>query len=90
MAGQTFDVPNISNEIREEIKNEFNRREFYEPTDPPSPMVKLTLENQHGRYSIELPGGMPSLPDLLSDMVIPLLLAAGFSSETIEDYIAVE
>lgn len=89
MVGATWNVPPVTNDFTEKIKDEFNGREL-EARDTFARKTRLTLENQYGIYTTEIPRPMPPMRELLEDLVVPVLLAAGFSRETIEDYIAVE
>lgn len=45
--------------------------------------TRLTLENEHGKYSIEIPGDA-TIVQMIDDLFIPVLLASGFARETIE------
>ena len=51
---------------------------------------KITYENEYGTYSIEIPDGNLTISQMMEDLVIPVLLAAGYSKEVIDDYIGKE
>ena len=53
-------------------------------------MRKITLEDEHGTYSIELTDDLATLSAVVSDLIIPVLLAAGYQPETIKDCIGGE
>ena len=50
-------------------------------------MTKLTLENIYGKYTIEVPDDNMAMQKVVDDLIIPVLLAAGFHPKTIEEYI---
>ncbi|HET7675659.1 MAG TPA: hypothetical protein VFL54_09080 [Gammaproteobacteria bacterium] len=52
------------------------------------PETVITLENQYGRYQVAVKRVDLSLTDTMNDLVIPLLMASGYSSETIENLLA--
>lgn len=45
--------------------------------------TKLTLQNEHGTYSVVIPGDA-TIEQMIDDLFIPVLLASGFSRETID------
>ena len=44
----------------------------------------MTLENENGSYSVSVPCGELRIDDLITDILIPVLLAAQYSKEAIE------
>ena len=50
----------------------------------------LTIENNYGKCSIEANKTDMSLGDLMEDLIVPLLLAAGYGQGTIDSYIDTE
>lgn len=50
----------------------------------------MTLRNQYGSYSITKNMGDLPIGDILADLVRPLLLAAGYSEQNIEEYLGPE
>jgi hypothetical protein len=50
----------------------------------------ITLKNEHGEYTITINKGGISIGSVIEDLVIPLLLAAGYAKETIDRYIDCE
>lgn len=52
--------------------------------------TKLTLENNYSKCIIEANRTDMPLGDLMEDVIIPLLLAAGYGQSTIDDYIDTE
>lgn len=53
-------------------------------------MRKITLENQHGIYTIEVKEGIEYIGDYVEQLIIPVLISAGFSTETVNDYLGRE
>lgn len=49
-------------------------------------MDYIEYKDAHGTYRIERPEGPLELPMVLEDMVIPILLAAGFGQDLIDEY----
>lgn len=46
-------------------------------------MTRITLENENGKYSAEIEDEEIGLPKLLSSLVIPTILAAGYDSDNV-------
>lgn len=46
-------------------------------------MTKITLENQYGKYSAEIVKEDMAMDVVLEELIIPVLMAAGFGDETI-------
>lgn len=53
-------------------------------------MTKLTLENQYGKYIIEIKEDDLNIDDIMDNLIIPGLLACGYSRNTINDYLGVD
>ena len=53
-------------------------------------MRKITLEDEHGTYSIETVDEPVTIDQIFETLIIPALLAAGFGEGTINDYLDVE
>lgn len=49
-------------------------------------MSKISLTNEYGAYTIEVPDCGESLSAYFDSLVVPVLLAAGFSRESINAY----
>jgi hypothetical protein len=47
--------------------------------------TKLTLENENGIVSVEVRQSEMTLTDTVRDVIVPVLLAAGYSQATIDD-----
>lgn len=54
------------------------------------PSTKLTLENEYGTYTIEVPKTDMTVIKMFEDMVEPLLLAAGYQPGSIARYLGDE
>jgi len=50
-------------------------------------MTKITLETINGYFTVELSEDVVFLDDVMQDLVKPILLAAGYQPENINDYI---
>ena len=50
--------------------------------------TRITLENENGTYSIEVKRERMNLVDAFEDLVVPLLLACGYSQQIIDEYLA--
>lgn len=50
-------------------------------------MTRIELQNENGRFVIELNDDQLTVQAMFDDLWIPLLLAAGFQPETISDYL---
>lgn len=48
----------------------------------------ITIENQYGRYQVAVKRGDLSITDIMNDCVIPVLIAAGYSEQTLKDLLA--
>lgn len=46
-------------------------------------MTKITLENEDGVYSIEVTKECVTMTDIVEDLLIPLLSAAGFHQDMV-------
>ena len=49
--------------------------------------TRITLENENGTYSIEVRQEQMNLVDTFEDLVVPVLLACGYSQEIIDEYL---
>jgi hypothetical protein len=49
---------------------------------------KITMSNRHGVYTIEPANCGDHISDYIDQLIIPVLLAAGFQKETVEEYFA--
>ncbi len=49
------------------------------------PRTKITLENEHGSFSVELSRDSMSLSDAVEYLVEPLLIAAGYDAESVRE-----
>ncbi len=54
-------------------------------TGKAEPFTRMTLENEYGTYSIEIYHADPSASAVMTDLVRPLLLAAGYTPDTVDD-----
>lgn len=50
-------------------------------------MTKITIEDQYGRYLVELNKDDLNIQEVFEELIVPALLACGFSSETINKYL---
>jgi hypothetical protein len=48
--------------------------------------MKISLTNEYGTYTIELEQEYVQLNDYIENLIIPVLLAAGFVQESIDGY----
>ena len=48
--------------------------------------TSLTLKSGHGTVMVEIPGTGGDLREYFEDLVIPVLMGAGFSRESIDKY----
>lgn len=48
--------------------------------------MKISLTNEYGTYTIELEQEYVQLNDYIENLIIPVLLAAGFVQESIDEY----
>lgn len=53
-------------------------------------MTKLTLKNRYGRYQIELDREDLTFDELFEELVRPLMLAAGYTEHTIDEYLGAD
>ena len=49
-------------------------------------MTRITLENEHGKYIVEIKKESITLESVMDDLIQPVLLAAGYHESTIENY----
>ena len=54
--------------------------------DAPKPKTTMTLENEHGKYSVTVNEDHLNLDGVIQRLLEPLLLAASYSEKTISDY----
>ena len=47
--------------------------------------MKIKLENENGTYTVKNAEDLPHISEYFNQLIIPVLLAAGFSSKTIKD-----
>jgi hypothetical protein len=50
-------------------------------------MATIKLERWTGTYTIEVPDCGETLGDVIDDLIVPVLLAAGFKPESVDRYI---
>jgi hypothetical protein len=50
-------------------------------------MTKITLENRDGKYTVEVSDELVTISDVIDDLIRPVLLAAGFHNDTIDEYL---
>ena len=50
-------------------------------------MTSITLSTQYGTYTISIGKEDMNMEDVMGELIRPLLLAAGYHSETISEYI---
>jgi hypothetical protein len=48
--------------------------------------MKISLTNEYGTYTIELDKECVQLSDYIENLIIPVLLAAGFVRESLDEY----
>ena len=48
--------------------------------------TKLTLENEHGTYTVEIPRTELNLEHMFDDLVMPVLYAAGYHPDSVARY----
>lgn len=53
-------------------------------------MTKLTLENKDGVYSVQLDRMCMNIHDVMQEIVGPVLLAAGYHPDHINEYLTEE
>ena len=51
-------------------------------------MTSITLYNQYGDYTISLNEDDLNMDDMFSELIKPLLLAAGYQPENIDEYLS--
>ena len=49
-------------------------------------MSKISLTDENGTYTIEIPEEEITLPDYFERLIIPVLRCAGFSRKSIDSY----
>lgn len=54
---------------------------------PKEKTTKITLENEHGTYSVEIRNTELTINALVRDVVKPVLLAAGYSESLVDEYL---
>lgn len=50
-------------------------------------MTKITLETNYGIYSISLPQDDMDMGNLMDNLIVPLILSAGYAEDTIKQYV---
>ena len=55
------------------------------PQDEGLIMTKLTLENCYGVYSVEIPEEDFTVEDVVDELMVPVLLSAGYSRNGIDE-----
>ena len=53
-------------------------------------MTSITLSTQHGNYTISLPKDDMNINEVMQELVKPVLLAATYQPESINEYIPEE
>lgn len=51
------------------------------------PKTKITLENQYGTFTVETKEHEITLVEVFENLIIPVLLSAGYHNESIKDYL---
>lgn len=51
-------------------------------------MTKITLETEHGAYSVEIDDEDMSVNDVFSRLMIPVMLSAGYDEYSIKEQLA--
>lgn len=54
---------------------------------PEKPRTKLTLETGDGTFSIDIPYDVTNIDDMMNIVVGPLLKAAGYSEQLVDEYL---
>lgn len=57
---------------------------------PKEKTTKVTLENEHGTYSVEVKDTELTINALIRDVIKPVVLAAGYSSTVIKDHLVTD
>ena len=52
--------------------------------------TKITLKNEYGVYSIEVKKEDMNIDEMFSDLIVPVLVASGYSQETVDRYLGEE
>lgn len=60
---------------------------YHDVPNPNPGFTAITLENENGQYRIKIPKTALNISDMFEDLIEPLLVAAGFSQDTIDDYL---
>lgn len=50
-------------------------------------MTKVTIENEFGKYTVEVDKDDMNLSELLDQLVLPALLSVGYHRSTLDKYI---
>lgn len=54
---------------------------------PKEKTTRVTLENEHGTYSVEVKDIELTMGKMVRDVVKPVLLAAGYSETLVDEYL---
>lgn len=52
-------------------------------------MTRVTIENEYGKYSVEIPNRDATLDEVMNWAILPALKAAGYNSEAVDEYFSV-
>lgn len=66
----------------------YSETKEYAPESPKT--TKVTLENEHGTYSVEVNQTGLTLNNLVRDVIKPVVLAAGYSHTFIGDHLVTD
>jgi hypothetical protein len=50
-------------------------------------MTKITFETQYGKYIVEVNKDDMHIESIMTELIIPVLIASGFHPDTISEYI---
>jgi hypothetical protein len=50
-------------------------------------MTSITLQNEYGTYQIMVPKNLEHIGEYVDDLIVPVLLAAGFHQKLIDEYL---
>ena len=51
-------------------------------------LTEMTLRNKYGEYTVRIPRGDLLIGEMFDDVVKPVLLAAGYQRESIENWLS--
>ena len=50
--------------------------------------TEITLRNKYGEYTIRVPQGDMLIGELFDDVVVPVMLAAGYQRESLDNWLS--